>query len=237
MIRVYVRHRGCWSTILSRYPDVVGELLSQNVVGKIVEGNIIFFSKMFLSEGFAWQFLSEIRNHPIVKEARFLQTFDNGRMVLMNIRASSLNSFSNLVYSMGSPLFKEFFCLGNELWYLLYPKENISELKKAIAGISGILDFRRLNDQDYMLLFSFCYPVLKPSYDTITRFILNSGYFERTHNLTMAEIADKFDVSKTVVARKIRIIEKTLLSNYVRRLDVLPMTRNKFEKEIGSNRC
>ncbi len=214
-LKIYIKHPGCWSEVLSNFPHISGELLSQNVKKGVVEGFIAFkvLDKNFKGELFS--LVNNIKTHRIIKSVKFIRTLENGNINIIKVSAGIKDSISNLVNNLEIPIFKEFFFGGHELWYILDSEKNFMEIKRIFNKISLIRGMEILPGEDYFKLFSFISDDLKFDYINLLNTAYYNNYFGYPRGIDIDGLAHKFNTSKSNISRKMRIIEKEITEYYL----------------------
>ncbi len=214
-LKIYIEHHGCWSEVLSNFPHISGELLSQNIKNDIVEGFIAFRvqDKNFKNEMFS--LINHIKTHQIINNVKFIRTLENGNIHIIKVSAGIKDSISNLVNNLEIPIFKEFFFKGYELWYILDTEYNFMEIKKIFNNVSLIRGMEILPGEDYLKLFSFISADLKFDYINLLSTAYYNNYFGYPRGIDIDGLAHKFNTSKSNISRKMRIIEREITECYL----------------------
>lgn len=215
-----LKHKGCWSNILSKYTHIYGELISQKIVNnKYIEANIIFHkvnapllkNKKNKTNYFGY-FFSDLRKLPDIMSFEKLESMNDGNSYLIQIHAQIENSISDIIDSCNPPYFREIFYEGFEMWYIFSWFDNVNKIIENIKKRSEIVKYERLEYNELETMFK----KLDASKNiTLLNEIYNSGYYCIKKNSNLGDLAKHYNVSKSLLSRKLRLIEIDAVKYYL----------------------
>ncbi|MEM3829729.1 MAG: hypothetical protein QXP36_11015 [Conexivisphaerales archaeon] len=219
MYKIVIEHTGCWSQLLSKFPDLTLELLSQNVeVGHLSETLVIFNKEG--NSSIVSQFLKELAIHPKIISIEEVYTIKQPQIELIKVHVSEEDSILYIIFSSGILVFKEFLHNGTETWWLAGTNINAKKLKNSVAEIATVREFERFPIDLYINMFSYIYSTLDESQKRLLKFLYENRYFDFNGHKTLQELAGILRISKSNLSRKVRNINKQLAMEYLRKYEI-----------------
>jgi len=215
--KVVIRHINCWSEVFSDFPNVMGELISQNVNKDRVTGTVAIYT---LGDRIAIldNFLKGLKKESSIISVDNVISVSNGRVKLVKITATRQDSMSNFMYSNNILLFKEFFLKGLEIWYFAGTDMTLSMIKNSISEIAEIYSVEKISEASSFNIFSNFGNRMKSSQENLLTFLYENRYFEMKDRKNLQQLSSVLHTSKSNLSRKVRIIEKNLAEEYIAKI-------------------
>lgn len=230
MIRATIRHNGCWSPFLESFPEVKGELLTQNVNEDTVIGNAAFYSPRLKENTYFVDFYRSLQAMDAILEIKQVRSNTYGDKRFVNFVAVRNRSISNFVYESGSMIYKEFFFRGFEVWYFSPGVGRSKNVIDKISELATVLEWEHIPADQYFDMFSVLNDSVRPRYEDLLSFLVEKRYFDYPHGTTIEEIAGALGTSKSNVGRKIRNLVSDMAHGYQRRKEISKVVEQAVSK-------
>ncbi len=230
-LRVIVEHTGCWSQLLSSYPNIKGKLIAQKVrENSIIEGFVAFYQDSVRDLDFQWdEFLRELKKQQAILKVEHKESVGKAKLLILDISAQLDDSMSDLVDEFNFPYFVEYFYLGYEIWYVYVWYETYNDFISAIKKRAKLLDLKKLEGE---YLMENIIPFKEDSNYYILKMAYDSGYYESNKLTSLKDIAKRLNISKSNLSRKLKKSEKNAINLYIKtRFDDETLKDLKFKKQ------
>ncbi|MFG1390533.1 helix-turn-helix domain-containing protein [Acidiplasma aeolicum] len=211
--RFIINHPGCWSSILSEYPYVYGELIAQKIKNNSYIDAYVLFKNLNKKNNNMGNLFIDIKKHKSIYDIEKIQTIKDKNIYITKIKAELNNSISQVVDIYDSPFYRELFYNGYEIWYVFSWYENFIKIIKDINKRGTLINFEKL---DYDEFENNIIDMDISSNIKLLSEVYKLGYYSKPKKSNLKFLADNYNTTKSNLSKKLRLLEINAVSYYLR---------------------
>ncbi|WP_188680593.1 helix-turn-helix domain-containing protein [Thermogymnomonas acidicola] len=215
ILRVTLRHIDCWSTVLSSYDGVVGELLNQNIGNDSLVASVVFHSLVSGSSSTWASLVGDLKSHPSIYKIRHVETIERGRSLLVQFVATRNKAMSDLVGRFECPAFREYFHNGLETWVILSWADNWKALLGEISSLGEVARVDTFDQRLHSQFFFSSYTELTGEERKIIESAFLAGFYRYPRTIKLEDLAISTGKCKSDLSRRLRRITGKLIARYL----------------------